>query len=138
MASHLPDHHILSVEMLRTQEDRTVAVFTIVKDKRPVQYVLEGNALGRNLRPFVTPPTPRAEVEGSSELEAMVMVAAAAAAAPPQPPTPSNSGASAEGIALGEPPPKQPPTPGVVAMGESIMPLVFNLSEWALRDPAAN
>ncbi|HEX2689058.1 MAG TPA: hypothetical protein VHN14_20690, partial [Kofleriaceae bacterium] len=53
MARELPDYHILSVELLRTQGNETLAVFTVVRDRRPVQYVLQGDATGANLRALV-------------------------------------------------------------------------------------
>jgi len=88
LAGHVPDGHVLSVELLRSRPDQAFAVFTAVKAGQPVQYVVG------------TAPSP---------------VALAAADDP----------ASPSAIALGEPPPKDPPPPGIVAEGTSLLNAAF-------------
>ena len=123
MASKLPDHHILSIELLRTQQNETLGIFTVVQGQQPVQYVLKGDAVGGNLKALVTHKAPPIKVGAFHQVEALVMA--------PLPPL-ADGGASAENIALGEPPPKQPPTPGVMALGTSLLTTTFNLGEVAM------
>src|SRR5215813_1188643 len=53
MAKTLPNHHILAVEMFRTENDHTLAVFTLVRDGEPVQEVLRANSRGTNVHAVV-------------------------------------------------------------------------------------
>lgn len=126
MASKMSDHHILSIELLRTQRNETLAVFTVVRDRKPVQYVLRGDSTGANLKALVSQHHPPIKVGPSYHVEALVM------AEPASPSPGGDDGVSADSIALGEPPPKEPPPPGVVALGSSIMPTAFNLGEVAV------
>jgi hypothetical protein len=111
MAAKLPDHHVLAVEMFRVDRDRTLAVFTLVKHGRVVQEVLQGDGRGLNVRPIVphaTQPCPPIDLGRQFHIEALVMPPAA---------TTSDDGGSAYAIAFGDPPPKTPPDPGIVAVG---------------------
>jgi hypothetical protein len=130
MASKLADHHILSIELIRTMSNETLAVFTVVKDGRPVQYVLKGDAMGANQKALVTHqlgPIGPIKLGALHQMEAVALPPAP----PPPPPGLTDNGASAESIAMGEPPPKQPPPPGIASLGASLLPTAFNLGETA-------
>ncbi|MGH9889480.1 MAG: hypothetical protein ACREBE_28365, partial [bacterium] len=47
LAKQLPDHHILSVELVRTRNDETAAVFTVVRHHQPVQFLVRADSRGR-------------------------------------------------------------------------------------------
>src|SRR5262249_35015908 len=53
MAKTLPNHHILAVEMFRTENDHTLAVFTVVRDGEPVQEILRANSRGTDVHAVV-------------------------------------------------------------------------------------
>jgi hypothetical protein len=122
MAKQLPDHHVLAVEMYRTDRDTTLSVFTLVKHGRVVQEVLQGDGRGLNVRPVVS----RAElcnplpIGRSLHVESLLMMAPAAA---------GDGDVSAYSIAYGEPPPKQPTEPGIVAAGGVGMANAFDTTE---------
>lgn len=126
MASKLQDHHVLSIELLRTHDNHTLAVFTVVKDHKPVQYALKGDALGANLKALVTQHCPPIKV-GSSQVEALVIGAPASSTGT------DDGGVTAESIAMGEPPPKQTPPSAIVSLGASVMTTTFNLGEVAAQ-----
>jgi len=127
MASKLPDHHILSVELLRTHDNQTLAVFTVVKDRKPVQYLLRGDSSGANLKALVSQHCPPIKVGPSHHVEALMMAA-------PAPSTGTDDGGvTAESIAMGEPPPKQTPPSAVISLGTSVMTTTFNLGEVATQ-----
>lgn len=46
-----------------------------------------------------------------------------------------DDGVSADSIALGEPPPKEPPPPGIMSLGTSLMTTAFDLGEVAAASP---
>lgn len=122
MAAKLPDHHVLAVEMFRVDRDVTVSVFTLVKHGKVVQEVLQGDGRGLNVKPVaphgqVCPPTP---IGRGLHVEALVMAAPAAS---------SDDGVTAYSIAYGEPPPKQPTEPGIVAAGGVGMQNAFDTTE---------
>ena len=123
MAEKLPDHHVLAVEMYRTDRDTTLSVFTLVRHGKVVQEVLQGDARGLNVRPVVS----RAElctplpIGRSLHVESLLMTAPAA--------TTDDGGVSAYSIAYGEPPPKQPTEPGIVAAGGVGMANAFDTTE---------
>jgi hypothetical protein len=109
MAAKLPDHHVLAVEMFRVDRDRTLAIFTLVKHGQVVQEVLQGDSRGLNVRPIVphaTQPCPPLDLGRQLHIEALMMPAAA-----------TTDGGSAYAVALGDPPPKGPVEPGIVAVG---------------------
>jgi hypothetical protein len=123
-AHKLPDHHILSIELLRTPEDRTLAVITAVRHREPVQYVLEGDARGGSVKPRVShhcPPDPRGDAPGAPKLQALVEAPIASDG--------TGSAASADSIALGEPPPKQEPPAAIISLGSTAMKLTFDAGE---------
>jgi hypothetical protein len=133
MAKHMKNHHVLAVELFRTDQDQTVAVFTIVKDGRPVQQVLQGDARGMRVRP-VMPRDNHCHVPIWKELEATVMstlMMSTAVAA--ELPADGDEGA-AYSIALGQPPPKQPPEPGVTAVGGVMLASAFDVGEQVTGD----
>lgn len=110
MAKELPDHHVLAVEMFRVDRDRTVAVFTLVKNGRVVQEVLQGDGRGLNVRPVApraTQPCPSLDLGRQFQVEALMMTTAALS---------PDDGAAAN-VAVGDPPPKVPVEPGIVAVG---------------------
>jgi hypothetical protein len=122
MARTLPDHHVLAVEMFRIDRDQTVAVFTIVKNRKVVQEVLRGDGRGLNVRPAVAQAhqcTP-IHIGRDFHVEALMMAAAA--------PT-GDGGAEAYAVAIGEPPPKEPPDPGIVAVGGVTLQTAFDVGE---------
>jgi hypothetical protein len=111
MAAKLPDHHVLAVEMFRVDRNRTVAIFTLVKNGKVVQEVLQGDGRGLNVRPIVphaTQPCPPLNLGREFHVEALMMTAAAVT---------TDDGGSAYSVALGEPPPKGSPEPGIIAVG---------------------
>jgi hypothetical protein len=124
MAKKLPDHHILAVELFRTERDETLAVFTVVRDGKPVQQVLRADARGTRVRAVIPKNRdckpvkvwPQREIEGV-RFEAMAMELAAA------------GDVTASGIALGEPPPKQEPEPGIVSLANVMLPSAFDVGE---------
>ena len=127
MASKLRDHHILSIELLRTQQNETLAVFTVVKDRKPVQYVLKGDASGANLKALVTHHCLPSKLGPSHQVEALMM------AAPASPMVTQDGDVSADSIAMGEPPPKQDPPLAIVSLGSAVMTTTFNLGEVATQ-----
>jgi hypothetical protein len=162
MAKKLPDHHILSVELFRTEQDETLAVFTLVRNGRPVQQVLRANSRGVDVKAVVPNrpnqvgqgPCSPIEVRPNHHVEALTMdqlilqhvealkqealrlqgkaaPALAPLAAPPAPPVAAPGDGSANTVALGEPPPKQEPEPGVISVGTAVLPLVFDVAERA-------
>jgi hypothetical protein len=148
MAKDLPDHHVLAVEMFRVDRNTTVSIFTLVRKGRVVQEVLQGDGRGLGVKPVVphveqlvpinlgrqfhidallVPPPPAVAVAGA--------VAAATAAAVTAAATSDSSGGSAYAIAYGEPPPKEPPKPGIVAVGGTGMQNAFDTGEIVTADP---
>jgi hypothetical protein len=112
MAKELPDHHVLAVEMFRLDRDRTVAIFTVVKQGRVVQEVLQGDGRGLNVKPIApraTQPCPPIDLGRQFQVEALMVMPAAAA--------PTDDSGSAYSVALGDPPPKGPVDPGIIAVG---------------------
>jgi hypothetical protein len=127
MAAKLPDHHVLAVEMFRIDRDRTVAIFTLVKKGKVVQEVLQGDGRGLNVRPIVphaTQPCPPLNLGREFHVEALMMPAAAAT---------TDDGGSAYSVALGEPPPKGTPEPGIIAVGGVGLQNSFDTGEIVVR-----
>jgi hypothetical protein len=114
LAKELPNHHILAVELLRTHNDETIAVFTAVKDRMPVRYVVRGDSSGR-VKPGIAehcdPKDPHAPVAMEARLGT------------------EDGGVTPEGMALGEPPPRQPPMPGIIAVGAALLTVAFGVGE---------
>jgi len=148
--TNLPNHHILSIELLRRpHREQTLAVITAVKDRKAVQYVLVADAHGGRPRPVITvepchPPKhatypdaspihlsalnthaftlPTPSLSGSAAAGAPVARAAMAAATLDDPADPDS-------IPLGVPPPKEDPPPSIVALGTVLLATTFNLGE---------
>lgn len=113
LARKLPNHHILAVELIRTLKDETVAVFTVVRNGEPVKYMVTGDSRGRVKSHGCDPQQPSTTQHIAHTLEAAV--------APP-PVDPSI-------VATGNPPPTEPITPGVLAVGEALLSVAFNTGE---------
>ena len=116
-ASKLPNRHVLAVELVRTFEDETAAIFTVVRNGEPIRTVVIGDAQGR---------VKAQQKECSPRLRAMMMAdsseeSAAAAGEADGDPTPNFS--------LGRPPITQDPEPGIVALASALLPSAFNLGE---------
>ena len=190
MAKEMKNHQILSVELLRTRQDETAAVFTVSRNGEIVQFLVRGDSRGR----LIVPAEPRdddhehhhhhhhhhhhdhhehghhehghhecaddhdhrdhgrhdrghehgrdrgyavqfAESGASMQAEAAATgqvsplgqvrqaFMAMAAAAPADDPTDPNI------IALGIPPPKQEPPPGIAAVGGVLLASAFDVAE---------
>ena len=121
LAKKLPNHHVLAVELIRTSNDQTAAVFTIVRNHEPFQTVVMGDSHGR-VNPNDCHPRQGWQVEHVAAdvhiaPEAKLVMVEAAAEVPP------------DGIAVGDPPVKQPPTPGLIALGGSLLSVAFDTGE---------
>jgi hypothetical protein len=111
LARTLPNRQILAVELVRTRDDETVAVLTIVQNGEPVRYLVTGDAHGR-LKARRDPQSAPSDVAAP-----MMAMAAQDAAADPA------------GIAMGEPPPKKTGTPGIVAVAGNLLSAAFDVAE---------
>ena len=141
LAKELPNHHVLSVELVRTRNDETAAVFTVVRHHHPVQFLVRADSRGR-LKPqqiddgcddhghhghghegkggYGTHHAPGAQTaEAAHALSAAAPIAAAAAEDPVDPNV----------IALGQPPEKEPPPPGILALGGVLLSSAFDVGE---------
>jgi hypothetical protein len=127
MAKELPNHHILSVELLRTHNDETVAVITAVRDHMPVRFVVRGDASGR-VKPGIADHCEPHDKHGQGEHghgDPHARHAAPAVAAM----LGMDSEVTPEGMALGEPPPQQSPRPGMIAVGGALLSVAFGVGE---------
>jgi hypothetical protein len=143
LAKQLPDHHLLAVELLRTRDDQTAAVFTAVRNHEVVQFVVRGDARGRVTDPVRKPdqgggppddcgphghgpghqgygPGPGGQGPRFTGPETRVAMAMMAVTTEP---------VDANSIALGEPPPKDPPPPGIIALASVVMPAAFDVGD---------
>jgi len=111
MAGNLKNHHVLAIELVRTFDNETAAVFTVVKDGEPVRFVVFGDERGR-----VKPPH-----ECGHKYEALALMAKTEL-------TDDGSDQSPD-FALGPPPIHQTPTPGFVALASSLLPGAFDVGE---------
>lgn len=111
LASKLPNHHILAVELFRTLKDETIAVFTVVEKGEPVKYVVTGDSRGR------VSDCPAQSHEGSKGITHALEARAA------------NEPVDPASMAYGNPPPTEPTPPGVAAVAEASLSLVFNTGE---------
>lgn len=128
MAKKLRDHHVLAVEMFRTENDETLAVYTLVRNGEPVQEVLRANSRGTRVR-AVVPKHHHCEpikVWPEYHVEAVKFEATATATALS---ATSFGEVIADGIPLGEPPPQQDPEPGIVSLASAMMPSAFDVGE---------
>ncbi|HEX7837630.1 MAG TPA: hypothetical protein VF469_09220 [Kofleriaceae bacterium] len=123
MAAQLPDHHVLAVEMFRVDRNSTVAIFTLVKNGKVVQQVLRGDGRGLNVKPVVSREEHCVPIHlgRSLHLEAMLLRDALTGT--------DDGGPEAYAVAIGEPPPKQPPDPGIVAVGGTGLQNAFDTGE---------
>jgi len=121
MADKLPDHHVLAVEMFRVDRDQTLAVFTLVRNGKVVQEVLRGDGRGLNVQPTVQQQHESLPVHIGRMFHVEAMLLANVAPAP--------GGGEAYAVAIGEPPPKQPTEPGIIAVGGTGMQNVFDTGE---------
>jgi hypothetical protein len=140
MAKQQPNHHILSVELLRTPQNETVVVFTVATKRGPVQYVLKGDAAGGKPRAYVSDPHHRLVRCKSHHTEPAPHGANALLDAEAEAPiafAANDDPASADAIALGVPPPKEEPPPGIVALGTVLLASAFNLGEQVSSSPTA-
>jgi hypothetical protein len=131
MAEQMPrGRHILSVELLRTQQNETAVVLTVVQNGKVVQYELRGDARGGNPRPVISrqcvPTVCRAPGYEDAMPHLMAFIERDAGDL-------GDGGPVAETIPLGEPPPKESPQPGAVALGGSLLTTTFNLGEQAIE-----
>lgn len=134
MAKELPDHHVLAVEMFRVDRNTTVSIFTLVRRGRVVQEVLQGDGRGLGVKPVVprttvtaTAPCPPINLGREFHIDALM--------APIAPAATTDNGGSAYAIAYGDPPPKQPPEPGVIAVGGTGMQNSFDTGEIVTAEP---
>lgn len=134
MAAKLPrGQHILSVELLRIGGNQTAVVLTIARNGRLAQYELRGDAKGQNPRPVITRRDPRGcddqqpydQAPRVAEFAAMETAALAG----------GDDGSVASGMPLGSPPDKEPPEPGIIAVGSSLLETTFDLGEHAVDTP---
>ena len=158
LARKLPDHHVLAVELIRTLNDETVAVFTIVRDGEPVRTVVTGDSRGRvksvdcdhhiaqalthalawieaKLHPDDGPATqPGAKSAPDSGADARMAIRAAVDSGGAVPlaamAAPDSGGADPAAVALGQPPPREPPEPGIIAVGGSLLASAFDVAEF--------
>jgi hypothetical protein len=124
LAKRLPNHHILSVELVRTRQDETAAVFTVVRNLVPVQHVVMGDAYGRVKLAHDGSFKPTSGL-ASGQPEAITLTEGPTTAADP------------DVIALGQPPGKEPPPPGIVAIGASLLAAAFAVGELVSTDAAS-
>jgi hypothetical protein len=117
LAKRLPDHHILAVQLIRTSNDQTAAVFTFVKNHEPFQTVVMGDSHGR-VNPNDCHPRMRSPGEPHFAAEAMHVAADV-----------MGDVVSPDGMAVGDPPVKQPPMPGAIALGGSLLSVAFDTGE---------
>lgn len=121
MAAKLPDHHILAVELFRTEQRDTLAVFTVVKSGKPVQQIVRADPRGTSPKAVIPNPRDRAPIRvgPSHHVEASL----------PSALDTMDDGGEAHSISLGEPPPKQPPDPGIIALGSVLLQSAFDTGE---------
>jgi hypothetical protein len=142
LAKQLPNHHILSVELVRTRNDETAAVFTVVRHHQPVQFLVRADSRGRVKASQIDQGCDDGRDHGgrghgqdhgghegkaghgpSHGVEAVALAATAAPMAAADDPTDPNM------IALGQPPQKEPPPPGILALGSALLGTAFDLGE---------
>jgi hypothetical protein len=146
LAKQLPNHHILSVELVRTRNDETAAVITVVRHHHPVQFLVRADSRGRVKANQTDPGCDdgrdhgghghghghgdydgkgggKGGQAGSRGVEAVALAATAAPMAAAEDPVDPNV------IALGQPPQKEPPTPGILALGSALLGTAFDLGE---------
>jgi len=131
MAADLPDHHVLAVEMFRVDRNTTLSIFTLVRRGKVVQEVLQGDGRGLNVKAVA----PRAEQCTPIDLGREFHIDALMAPAPLAPAAITDDGGAAPSIAYGDPPPKQPPEPGIIAVGGTGLQNSFDTGEIVTAEP---
>jgi hypothetical protein len=121
MATRMPKgQHILSVEMLRAAPNQTAIVLTIARDGKVHQFELVADAKGQNAKPVIT-RRGRVECDDPKLAEGL--------AEGPAPLAGGEEDTVANGVPLNYPPDKEPPDPGVVSLGSSLLETTFDLGE---------
>jgi hypothetical protein len=131
MAKQLPPgRHILSVELLRSRPNETTVVLTVVHNHRLVQYELRGDIKGRNVKPYVSQQRGPSgcDPQAGDDMPRVEALLAAVILDPG-----GDGGSTGNGIALGEPPPKEDPLPGVLALGTTLLGSTYDLGEQAVN-----
>lgn len=139
LAKQLPNHHILSAELVRTRNDETAAVLTVVRHHKVVQFLVRADSRGRVKANQTDPGCDDGGDHGHGHghshgegkgghapgqaVEAVALAATAAPAAAAEDPADPNL------ITLGRPPDKEPPPPGVLALGAALLGTTFDLGE---------
>lgn len=118
--------HILSVELLRVGQEQTAVVLTVARNGKVQQFELRADAKGQNARPVVSRRDPQGcepprAGDPAPRVAAMAVTEAAVGG--------GDGGPVADSIPLGEPPPKDPPEPGVISLGSSLLETTFDLGE---------
>ena len=132
MATEMPKgQHILSVELLRVGANQTAVVLTIARNGKLAQYELRADAKGQNPRPVITRRDPKG-CDDPQQPDPAPRVAAFAAMEAPAALGGDDDGSVANGMPLGSPPDKEPPDPGVIAVGSSLLETTFDLGEHAV------
>jgi hypothetical protein len=111
LAKSLPNHRVLALELFRTINDETVAVYTAVRDGEPVRYLLRGDSRGRLL--------PTREVEPTDDPTCTPRAATAMTASDMQEAL-DNTGIDPN-MSYGRPPPSVPIPPNLVDSGEAAL-----------------
>ena len=133
MATEMPKgQHILSVELLRVGANQTAVVLTVARNGKLAQYELRGDAKGQNPKPVITTRREPALCDDPQQPDPAPRVAAFAAMEAPAALGGGDDGSVANAIPLGYPPDKEPPDPGVIAVGSSLLETTFDLSEHAV------
>ena len=142
LAKQLPNHHILSVEMMRTRNDETAAVFTVVRHHQPVQFLVRADSRGRVKASQIDPGCDdqghvhghdhghgQGHSHGGTEGRGHAVEAVALAAPAPMAAAAGEDPMDPNAIPLGQPPEKEPPPPGIIALGSALLGTAFDLGE---------
>jgi len=108
LARQLPNHATLAVELLRTRQDETLAVFTVVENGALIKYASRGDLNGR--------AASRDQAVLNQGVPSSVLVA-------------DDGSIDPSIVAVGHPPPLEPTRPGIVAVGEALLSVAFNADE---------
>jgi hypothetical protein len=130
MATGMPrGQHILSVEMLRAGPNQTAIVLTIARDGKVHQFELVADAKGQHPRPVIT-RRGRVDCDDPPKFDPAPRVEAFAVT---EGPAPLAGGGEDDNVAtdvpLNYPPDKEPPDPGVISLGSSLLETTFDLGE---------
>lgn len=135
MAAALSDHHVLSVQLIRTRHNETAAVLVLVRDGQPVQQVVFADERGRVFpgqgKPQDDGSKPRSDDGSKPRVQTEALVAQAASGPPVPMSLDGGGGASPDGMALGQPPISEPPSAAALAIASAALPTVMDLGESA-------